>query len=582
MFYLWAINSDYDRARNQADVVRASIQDEDGQPQLGNLPQLTEDLNQLEEDLRTLDKRIDMPVVGSIAQRAPIVGTQIKASRDLLDLGIELTMITRDASEIANEIRDAFEANGFMDTGPAVGPTWLDVVNTRQQEIHALEERFSAAVERRAALDVEHLPDRATNTLATLDELLERATGIRDEYFHLFPLLDAAFGGDGEARYLVLLQNGQELRQAGGFPGTYAAITIANGRITNLEIQSIGYLNAAYAEARPEVLPAPGPLQVYLKQEQWLPHDAGWSPDFPEVAETLFAMYDVTGWPPVDGVMALNSGAIEDILELLGAYELEIDGETQRVDSENFLDLIQSYRNAEGTHKEVVGILGRSLIDQVRAADFDTKKAIFFLLRDAANQREIQVAMRDPVMQAEVVLRGWDGAIYPDPAIPTLAMTVANVTGNKTSENIEAHSAIDIAGDAPRTVRWTITFNNYGDPEGVEEYHGFHRTWVQIYLPPGADVTSTSQAPEPAEVVGDDRALGFHVELHSGASKTLELEFTLPDGTDSLLLRRQSGMNDLRVEVTAATAVCSLSEAFYLSQDSVIDLTACETRWHRE
>src|SRR5690606_31519634 len=163
--------------------------------------------------------------------------------------------------------------------------------------------------------------------LETLDGLLERANGIRDEYFHLFPLLDAAFGADEEVRYLVLLQNAQELRQAGGFPGTYALITIDGGRISSLEIESVGFLNAAYAEARPEVLPAPGPLQVYLKQDEWFPHDAGWSPDFPEVAETLFSMYDLTGWPPVHGVMALNSGAVSDILELIGAYELDIDGE---------------------------------------------------------------------------------------------------------------------------------------------------------------------------------------------------------------------------------------------------------------
>lgn len=585
LLYARSIDSQYDRAREQADLVRSRIQPEEGgQPQLADLPQLTADLNQLEEELRDLDQRVDLPVIGGIARNTPYLGDRVKASQQMLDLGIELTTISRDASQIGNELRQAFVANGFTASQPTVGATWLEVVDARRDDIYDLERRYSEAVLMRETLDVEHLPGRALNTLDTLDGLLARATEVRDDYFHLFPLLNAAFGAQEEARYLVLLQNGQELRQSGGFVGTYAAITVSNGRISELEINPVGELNVAYMNARKTVLPAPGPLREYLKQEEWFPHDANWSADFPEVAVDLGAMYADIGWPPLQGIVAVNDSVVADVLDIIGPYEVEIEGELQRVDAESFLDLIQSYRSA-GTHKEVVGILGGSLTERVGATDFDTKKEIFFGLRDAAGRREIQVAMRDPAMQAEVVARGWDGAIYPDPEIPTLAMAVANVTGNKASENVFANTRLELTADASDTpvhARWTITFDHQGDPDGNLDYHGFHRTWAQIYLPPGAQLTSTSQEPEPAEIVGDDRALGFHIELLTGEQETLELEFDLPPEAGRLLLRRQSGMNDVWYELSVATIGCQLSEPFTLTGDAVVDLGNCAAQLYGE
>lgn len=585
LLYVRSIDSQYDKARTQADVVRSRIQDGDGQPQLADLPQLTEDLNQLEDELRDLDERVDLPVIGGIARNTPYLGDRVKASQQMLDLGIELTTISRDASQIGNEVREAFEANGFMASQPAVGATWLEVIDARREDIYDLERRYSAAVLMRETLDVEHLPGRALNTLDTLDGLLARATEVRDDYFHLFPLLNAAFGAQEEARYLVLLQNGQELRQSGGFVGTYATIGVSNGRISELKISPVGDLNVAYLDARKTVLPAPGPLREYLKQEEWFPHDANWSADFPEVAAELGAMYADIGWPPLQGIVAVNDSVVADVLDIIGPYEVDIEGESQHVDAESFLDLIQSYRNAAGTHKAVVGILGDSLIEQVGATDFDTKKEIFFQLRDAADRREIQVAMRDPAMQAEVAGRDWDGAIFPDPQIPTLAMAVANVTGNKASENVFATTRLELTADASDTpvhARWAITFDHQGDPDGVEDYHGFHRTWVQIYLPPGASLTSTSREPEPAEIVGDDRALGFHIELLTGEQETLALEFDLPLGAGQLLLRRQSGMNDVGYELSVSTAGCQLAESFSLTGDAIVDLGDCAVFPSRE
>jgi len=575
-YYAWSINQQYDKARTQADLVRSRFDSQDGPPTLGSLPQLTEDLVQLEDDLNELNRRVERPVFGGIARNTPFLGERLKASQELLDLGIELTEISRDTSEIANEIREAFEMNGFMGNEPAIGPTWLDVVLARQDDINALERRYDAALQRRAELEVSELPGRTLSTLETIDGLLARGTELRNEYFYLFPLLETAFGADENAYYLILLQNAQELRPAGGFVGTYGMITISNGRIVELEIQPIAVLNQAYVDARTEILPAPEPIRVYLGQQEWLPHDANWSADFPLVAAELSDMYADTGWPPLQGIVAVNDSAVQAVLAVIGPYEVSEGGRTETVDHENFIDLIQSFRDGDQSHKEFVGVLGRSLIDQVIEADFEDKKTIFWTMRDSADAREIQVAMLNPELQAEVTRRGWDGALVPDQNIPTLAMSIANVTGNKASPRVWVGSLLDVALSADSATRefvWTIDISHHGDPDGTLEYNGFHRTWLQVYLPEGATLTGSSLDPEPPEMTNDERAIGFHLGILPGDQETLTIEFNLPASDTNLLIRRQSGMHNIEYRVTGTG--CNTDAHIWLDHDYLVDFRTC-------
>jgi hypothetical protein len=579
-YYVWSINQQYDRARAQADVVKSRLGNEDGSPALDNLPQLTLDLIQLEDELQELDRRVDRPLIGGIVRNAPFVGGQVKSSELLLEMGIELTEISRETSEIANEIRDAFEQNGFMADTPAIGPTWLEVVQSRTDDIYELERRYDAALQMRAEIDDDELPGRAHNTLQAIDDLLARGTDIRNEYFHLFPLLDTAFGADADAQYLILLQNGQELRGSGGFVGTYGMMTINNGRITELEISPIGYLNQAYADSRSEVLPAPAPLREYLGQQEWLPHDANWSADFPLVAAELSEMYADTGWPPLQGIIAVNDSAVQAVLEVIGPYQVSDGNRTETVSHENFVELIQSFRDRDQSHKEFVGILGRSLIDRVIEADFEDKKTIFWTLRDSADAREIQVAMLDPVLQAEVARRGWDGALVPDQEIPTLAMSIANVTGNKASPRLRVVSLLDVsmpADGATRAFVWSIEIAHRGDPDGALEYDGFHRTWLQVYLPEGATLTGSSLEPEPPEMTNDERAIGFHIGIIPGNQETLTIEFDMPASDAELLIRRQSGMHNIDYRITGDPGTgCDIDAYVWLDRDVLVDFQACQ------
>lgn len=578
-FYLWSIDRQYDKARNQADVVKSHFEFEGSGPSLDQLPQITGDLSRLEEDLRELDRRVERPLIGSLVKSAPIVGEQVRESQELLDLGIELTSISRESSEIANQMKEALETNGFMGDEPLVGPTWLDVVNEHWDKIYELEARFDAALQARAEINEENLPGRALDTLNTLDGLLERGENLRDEYFHLFPMLNAAFGADEEVRYLILLQNGQEIRPGGGFVGTYGTMTVLNGRITSLEISPIGIMNRAYEEARAEILPSPAPIATYLLQTEWFPHDANWSPDYPSVVAQLNEMYASLDWPPLAGVLAVNDSVVGDVLDIIGPYQISMDARTETVTSDNFMDLIQSLRGGDETHKAFVGVLGRSIIDQVLEADFETKKTIFWSLRDSANDREVQVAMSDPTLQEEVVRRGWDGALYPDPDLATMVFTIANITGNKASPMLSYDVYLEMKPspvEGMLRVRWTLELKHLGDPDGSLEFNGFHRTWLQIFLPEDAAFDFSTLDPEPEDMVEDPGAMAWHIELLTATKQQLTIEYDLPDDESQLLLRRQSGLHDVRYHIDGDTGSCSPDFHGEFERDLLFDFTTCE------
>lgn len=584
VLYAYAVQQRYRDARASADLLQERYADANlGALRPGDLPRINADLERLETDLHALDALVDAPLLGGLARRAPIVGDDVAASEDLLDLGIAVTEIARDAAAIADAIRVAFEATGISADGATQETTWLDVVRQRRAEIETLAARLDAVLAMRAALEAEHLPDQGRRMLAPIDRLLGRAVTIRDEYVGLLPLLDVAFGADGDARYLLLLQNREEIRPGGGFPGTFAVVTIADGLLAGYESDNIRALDHAYVAGRDEALPSPGPIRVVLGQEEFLPHDALWSPDFRESAQTFIAMYAQTGWPPLTGVVGLSDSAIRDILAIVGPYQVEIDGELRTVSAETYLQLIESYRDQTwqdlAAHKHVVALLGASLIERVKAADLATKKRIYFALRDAADRREIQVYLPDPALQAEAVRRGWDGALYPEPGIPTLALTIGGLTGGKKSLMLHAATEIEIHPAAGGSLlRWTVTLDHRGDPLGNPVYHGYEYAWVSLYLPEDARVLSTSRPPEPPDIADDPRAMSFGVPIDPGTQQTLTIEFELPGPLERLLLRRQAGFNDIAVRVVGDSGGCPLDWTVSLDRDHVVLPMDCTVR----
>ena len=581
-WYAWATLDAYREARASIDDVEALVTAEGSGQRIhpDHLPALNDRLREVQHRLDRLDDRIHSPVLTATARRLPFLGSTVRESEELVDLGIAATDLAVDSSQLANEIYEAYTLTGFSGDVDPNAPTWLSVVQANRDQIDVLLARFDQILVDRDQIDEEELPQRGRNMLARLDPLLNRARMAKDRYAGLldyYPVVEQALGMDRDGRYLVLLQNSQELRQSGGFPGTYAMVTVRDGRLAEYEFFKIGDLSGEYSKQRSTPTPAPAPIREYLKQEEWLPGDVGWAADFRDVAELLLQMYEITGQPPVQGVVAVGDRSVEAILATIGPVEVTFEGETLTVTSQNVIDTIESYRAGSGErHKEAVKAFGTAMMDRIKASGFDIQSQLIRTISDYADRREIQLYAVDPTLQSEVAELGWDGALEPELGTPTLGMTISNIIGNKASRKIFTTSTIEMedARQGMTRVTWTITLDHTGDPDGDLRYNGFHRTWLALYLPDGATLTQSSIDPAPASINDDPRAVGYHIELYTGEQKTLRVRFEMPM-LQSLILRRQPGANDVAFNMSSSIGDCSLDESFSLWTDYRFDLATC-------
>src|SRR5260221_856707 len=102
---------------------------------------------------------------------------------------------------------------------------------------------------------------------------------------------------NGFKRYLVMFQNGSELRPTGGFPGTYGVVSFKDGKLETMMVDDVYNLDGQMKE---NIVP---PLQMQHITPTWGMRDANWYVDFPTSAKNVEAFYKKEAGQAIDGVM---------------------------------------------------------------------------------------------------------------------------------------------------------------------------------------------------------------------------------------------------------------------------------------
>lgn len=159
----------------------------------------------------------------------------------------------------------------------------------------------------------------------------------------LFDALPSLFGADGGGRtYLLAFQALGEARATGGLVGFHGALKARNGAL------SVGRL-------APLTRTFPLPLTTPVEAADWYeenyapqsalvqPQQANVSPNFPEVAKVLMAMFERRTTDTYDGVLMMDPVAMSELMTSMPPIEVE--GFDQHVDASNVVDVLlrQSY-----------------------------------------------------------------------------------------------------------------------------------------------------------------------------------------------------------------------------------------------
>ncbi|MBI3335137.1 MAG: DUF4012 domain-containing protein [Candidatus Portnoybacteria bacterium] len=293
-----------------------------------------------------------------------------------------------------------------------------------------------------------------------------------------------AWGYYNPRYYLVLFQNNSEIRPTGGFIGSYALLKLDEGKI---EIKKIEGIFNVSGQQEINVVP-PKPLQKV--STSWQLHDANWFFDFPASAKALTWLYEKSGGPTVDGVIAVTPELVQTLFSLTGPIDLPSFGLT--LDEKNFMDMLQyevevKYKERGlSDPKEILAHLAPLLIEKLSSLPAET---LFDTLFGSFEKKEILLYFSTPQEEAFVNYQNWGGAVKPAGA-DYLAVVNTNINGFKTdrvvTQKVFYETAMREDGSVIDTV--TITRAHTGGNTPYDWYNRVNADYLRVYVPKGSQL----------------------------------------------------------------------------------------------
>ena len=335
-------------------------------------------------------------------------------------------------------------------------------------------------------IDEADIPAERLAEFNNLKQYVPTALAGLEQMRSLFGMAVDILGENDFRRYLVVFQNDNELRPSGGFIGSFALVDVKDGEISNIEIPQGGSYDVR--AGFDELWKAPKPLSVI--NPRWELQDANWSPDWPTSARAIMLFYEKSGGPSVDGVIAVNSDWLGEVLRVTGPVELKNYGKT--IDVDNFELELQRSIELEAVEKnkpkKILGELAPVLISRVFKAEAGQLPALASALAKGLAGKEIMVYLKDKRLQSEVVASGWAGELLKSPS-DYLNVVYANIGGGKTDNAIkqEIYHKAAVADDGSITDTVLVRRSHIGPLDG-DFTDKANREYVRFFVPKGSQL----------------------------------------------------------------------------------------------
>jgi len=399
----------------------------------------------------------------------------------------------------------------------------------------------------------------------------------------LFPTLPKLIGLSAPQRYLLVVQNSDELRATGGFISALGVLTLDKGALVDLQFVDSYRLYRA-EQAYPS---APAPMVKWMGIPYLLFRDANWSPDLPTTAALLRALYRQETGITIDGIITVDLRALELIVGALAP--LQMPNVAEPLTGANVLTQVKAmWAQPEagetiddvglgqwwGQRKNFIPALAGAVMEKLRSGGVDYV-AVARAAEEALNERSIQIWLADEAAAAQLAALGWDGSLQVDPKADYLSLIDTNMGYNKANAVIERSVAYTVTwpsdNNSPATATVTIdyrhplTFTNdpcdltprYGsDYQDLVERCFFN--YVRLYVPAGSTLLETDgfQPDSTRSSRGEAQTMVFagYFVLVPGEALQVRFRYQLPAALTreryQLLVQRQAGSGPLSLHVT--------------------------------
>lgn len=409
------------------------------------------------------------------------INTPISTAKNIASAGENISLAGKEMASLLENV-SAINKDNFS----------IEQIYPLQDRVKNIASRLSSAERDIINANGNYVPEEHQNKLSLLKyELPLIAANFRNLDKDFSNILKMLGSENRRQKYLVLFENNTEMRASGGFIGSYAIIDIENGKIANLFIDGIFNPDGQLKE---KIIP---PMPIQKISAAWSMHDANWFADFPLSAKKVALMYEKTGGPTVDGVIALTPAVMESMLEVTG--NIEMPEYSASVGKDNFLQMTQLqvellYDKKENRPKKFLADIAPKVLEKLLDSNGLSKQdktekylKIAEIIENNLKKKHIVLYHRDTELENMIMKRGWGGQIL-NSSGDYLSVVNSNVNGYKTDavidETIDFFAEIMADGSIVDTVKITRVHNG-GDSE-YDWYNRVNADYMRVYVPLGS------------------------------------------------------------------------------------------------
>ncbi|SDO31622.1 Protein of unknown function [Nakamurella panacisegetis] len=504
-----------------------------------------------------------------LAGHLPWIGTNFRAVSDIASTVDQLATTTAPSLvQVARTVQPETltPKNGTIDVKPIAAAS--DTLQAADAAVVSAEQSTSS-IDRRGLIGP---IDRAVTTLQAKLAKLEQTTSAAARIGRLAP---AMLGADGPRKYLVVFQNLAEPRASGGLFGSYALVTITDGKLAITD-QGSGSRDLGKFDP-PLALPAGLSTALYGQLPGTYATDTNLTPDFPTSAALLAKMYAIRKHVTVDGVVSIDPVALSYLL--VGAKPIPI-GHNLQLTSSNVTRILLSTAYALYPQSNDAPAREAFLADATAKAfaavtnSGGSARSLLRGLRKAVGERRLLVWSADGEQQTDLLATDLSGHLPTvDGATPVVGVFRNDSTGGKlgyyTSGSATLVPGTCTAGQRNLTLSVTMSYTapSAGLPTYVLGYAKggpyVLRTNFLIFAPVDGTISTLSVDGRAVPVVwateGGRRVGMITVELRPGAQATVTGRFTVaaPSAT--------AAQYQPRLETTPSVTTWKTSAAGYPS-----------------
>lgn len=404
----------------------------------------------------------------------------------------------------------------------------------------------TAGRQRMSRIDTSSLVSPVGNAVTELWRYLDQASSITATGARLGRLLPPMMGASGPRTYLVVFQNLAEARATGGIFGSYAVISVDNGRISIAD-QGSGSRTLKTFDTPVTTVPQ-NMIDLYTDRITTWPADVNFTPHFPTAASVFAAMYQQRSGKSVDGVVAIDPVVISYLLKDHAPIPV---GQGVSLTSSNVVSVLLS--KAYAMFPQNTDVPARDeFLDKATSAAFeavmgggsDSSKLLAGIVK-AASEHRVLIWSSHPAEQADLAQTSLASPLPDtDGADPHVGVFLNDGTGGKLDYYLSGSVAVTPAScDTATGIRHlTVTTSmEYRAPDaglpsyvlGLAEAGPYQlRTNIVVVGPVGGsvgDVSVNGRAVPAIHGVDNGRPVAIAtVELAPGSSATIVADVVAP------------------------------------------------------